>query len=175
MKPLNERRRQILLAGAACLAAAEGRAEAAERPWPKGQATPALQLNSFPEGQPWSLAQQRGKAVLLNFWASWCEPCRAELPSLELLDTTLGPQGLIVVTINFRETDAALKRFMDQMPLSLPVLRDADGLVSRAFGVRAFPTTVLIDKAGLARASVVGERDWNGSDMRQWVARYLKA
>lgn len=174
MKLLDERRRQLLLAAVASLTAAEARPEA-ERPWPKGQATPALQLNSYPEGQPWSLAQQRGKAVVLNFWASWCEPCRAELPSLELLDATLGPQGLIVVTVNFRETDAALKRFMDQMPLSLPVLRDADGLVSRAFGVRVFPTTVLIDKAGRARASVVGERDWNGPDMRQWVARYLKA
>lgn len=175
MTALNEQRRQLLLASAGLLALGDARSQAAERPWPKGQVTPSLELNSFPEGRPWSLAQQRGKAVLLNFWASWCEPCRAELPSLELLDTTLGPQGLLVVTINFRETDAALKRFLDQMPLALPVLRDADGLVSRSFGVRVFPTTVLIDRAGQARASMVGERDWNGPDMRQWVARYLKA
>ncbi|MDM4765872.1 TlpA disulfide reductase family protein [Pelomonas sp. SE-A7] len=169
------RRRDLLLASPGLLGAAGAQAQAVERPWPKGQATPPLQLKTHPEGQPWSLAAQRGKAVLLNFWASWCEPCRAELPSLELLDTALGPQGLLVVAVNYRETDAALKRFLDQTSVGLPVLRDVDGLASRAFGVRVFPTTLLVDRQGRARASMVGECDWNGSEMRHWLARYLKA
>lgn len=165
------KRRAFLLAPALIGTA---RADTLRRLWPKGQATPAVQLSSFPEGKPWSLAQARGKVVLLNFWASWCEPCRAELPSLELLETALAGDGLQVMAVNQRETDATLKRFLDQMSVGLQVVRDSDGLVTRAFGVRAFPTTVIVDRGGQARLSVIGEFDWNSPEARQLVAPFLK-
>ncbi len=142
-------------------------AEGVRRDWPKNQATPALELPGF------SLAALRGKVVLLNFWASWCPPCRDELPSLELLEAALETRGFKVVAINFRETDAALKRFLDQMPSSLSIVRDADGMAARSFGAKVFPTTVLIRRDGRAAFSVVGEMEWNRDPARGWIETLL--
>lgn len=124
-------------------------------------------------GPPWELAAARGDVVVLNFWASWCEPCRAELPSLELLAQRHERDRLQVVTINFRETDGAIRRFLDQSPLSLPILRDTDGAAARAWQVRVFPTTVVIGRDGRARFTVTGELDWTGPTAREWISAIL--
>jgi thiol-disulfide isomerase/thioredoxin len=143
------------------------------RPWPASQPTPPLDLAGF-EGPRWNLAQEgRGKVVLLNFWASWCEPCRSEMPALELLAQRYEKQGLVVVAVNHRETDAAIRRFMELMPISLTVLRDSDGASSRAWGARMFPTSVLVGRDGRARWSIIGEMDWNGAEARQTVEALL--
>ena len=139
-----------------------------KRPWAKGVPTPALQLPDD-AGRTWRLADQRGQVVVLNFWASWCEPCRAELPSLELLAARHEAQGLRVMTVNFRETDAALRRFAERQPLSLPILRDVDGAAARAFGVRIFPTTLVVGRDGRVLFSVVGEADWTADPARGWI------
>lgn len=144
----------------------------APQPWPAARPTPALQLPQH-QGPTWSLAAQRGRVLLLNFWASWCEPCRSEMPSLELLAQRHEAERFDVVAINHRETDAAIARFLALMPITLPILRDADGGAARAFGVRIFPTTVAIGRDGRAAFSVVGEADWNGPDARRWLAPLL--
>ena len=164
-----KRRDLLTLAAAATLPAA---ADALRRPWPKSQATPPLTLPGF-EGPAWSLAEAKGRPVLLNFWASWCEPCRAEMPSLELLAQRHEADGLLVLAVNHRETDAAIRRFLQTMPISLPILRDTDGATSRSFGVRIFPTSVLIARDGRAAFSVIGELDWTGAQARQWIAPLL--
>jgi thiol-disulfide isomerase/thioredoxin len=141
--------------------------------WPRSRPTPALSLPQQ-EGPPWSLAAQIGQPVLLNFWASWCEPCRSEMPSLELLAQRHEAQGLQVMAVNFRETDAAVRRYLAQWPITLPILRDADGAAARAFGVRIFPTTIAIARNGQAVFTLVGEADWTGSEARRWVAPLLQ-
>ena len=165
-------RRRALLALAAAAAAAPLRAEALRRPWPKGRPTPPVELAGF-EGPAWRLASARGQVVLLNFWASWCEPCRSEMPSLELLAQRHERDGLQVQAVNFRETDAALRRFLQSQPVTLPILRDADGAVARAFEVRIFPSTVAIGRDGRAAFSVIGELDWTGAQAREWIAPLL--
>ena len=170
--PLTRRSVIALGAGAALPALAQESKGFLRRPWPKGQATPPLDLPGY-DGPRWKLADARGKLVLLNFWATWCEPCRDEMPTLELLATLYEKQGLVIMAVNQRETDAAIKRFMDQMPISLPILRDADGLTSRAWGARAFPTSVVVGRDGNARFTVVGQLDWNGPEARQWIASLL--
>jgi thiol-disulfide isomerase/thioredoxin len=142
------------------------------RTWPARRPVPALTLPSW-EGPPWSLAAHRGQPVLLNFWASWCEPCRAEMPSLELLATRHEAQGLQVLAVNFRETDAAVRRYIEASAFSLPVLRDRDGGAAAAFGVRTFPSTVGINRQGQVLSIAVGECDWTGPAARRWVAALL--
>lgn len=163
----------LLAAGLPVLpAAAEGEG-AHKRAWPTARPTPTLELRGL-DGRPWRLAEARGQVVLLNFWASWCEPCRSEMPSLELLAQRHEAQGLRVIAVNLRETDAAIRRFLAQMPIDLPILRDADGLAARAFDVRIYPTTVAIGRDGKAAFWVIGETDWTGAAAREWLAPLLK-
>ncbi len=138
------------------------------RPWPARQPTPALLLRG-PGDAPWRLDAMRGRPLLLNFWASWCEPCRAEMPSLERLQQRHADDGLLVLAVNFRESDAAVRRFVEGTGLRLPVLHDTDGAAARALGVRIFPTTVAVSRYGRAVFSVVGEADWDHAVARKWI------
>lgn len=161
----------LALAPTAALAAREDDG-AMQRPWPAGRATPVLELPAW-SGKPYRLAEARGRVVLLNFWASWCAPCRAEMPSLELLAARVEPLRVDVLAVNYRETDGAIRRFLEQTGFSLPILRDRDGSAARAFEVRIFPTTVAIGRDGRAVYSVVGEADWTRPQAREWLAPLL--
>ncbi len=169
-------RRAVLASALAAAAAlgAPGSARAAHtvRPWPAGRPTPALALTDL-EGKAWSLAGLKGRAVVLNFWASWCEPCRAEMPSLERLARRHERAGLVVLSVNYQETAPKIRQFLEQLPLSLPILLDRDGEAAGAWTPRVFPTTVLVDRDGQARASVIGELDWSGDTARALVAPLL--
>ncbi|MEJ6020771.1 TlpA family protein disulfide reductase [Ramlibacter sp. PS4R-6] len=136
-------------------------AQSVRKAWPARKPTPPLELPAV-DTAPWRLAGERGHAVLLNFWASWCEPCRAEMPALERLALSQREAGLRVVAVNYREGEPAVKRFLAKMPLQLPVVRDADGAAARAFGINIFPSTVAIDRQGRVRFIIVGEFDWDG-------------
>ena len=171
-KQLTSRRQWLAAATAAICAWPELANGENFRVWPRRGFTPALQLPTQ-EGAVWSLAAARGRPVLLNFWASWCEPCRQEMPSLQLLASQHRAEGLQVLAINFRETDAAVRRFLETVTFNLPVLRDRDGGAAKAFGVRIFPSTVLIDRNGEVRSVVVGECDWGSPSASHWVATVL--
>lgn len=170
------RRRQALGLAAAGLAAAvlPGTAKAAHivRAWPADKAAPQLELTDL-DGKPWHLAKLKGQAVALNFWASWCAPCRAEMPSLELMATRYERDGLVVISVNYREAQPAIQRFLDVLPFSLPILLDRDGAATMAWTPRVFPTTVLIDRSGAPRQSVVGELDWGSAAARELVEPLL--
>ena len=142
------------------------------RPWPAGKPTPALALTDM-DGKAWTLEALQGKPVLLNFWASWCEPCRTEMPSLELLATRHERAGLVVLAVNYQETLPAIKRFLEMQPVSLPILLDPDGAAAAAWTPRVFPATVLIDRLGVPRTQVLGGLDWLGADARALVEPLL--
>lgn len=153
-------KRRSLLAGAAlCLVAAGARAAGALTPWTGSPAAaPAIDLFTA-DGAPFSLASLRGKVVLVNFWASWCEPCVAEMPSLQRLrDQCLG--RLEVLGVNYQEGPARIKAFLGKVGIVFPVVRDTDGAVARAWEARIFPSTFVVDREGRVQASLVGEADW---------------
>jgi len=168
-------RRRLLAALAGAALARPAAAAPLPRPWPKGRATPALALPGF-EGPAFDLAAARGQVVVLNFWAGWCPPCVDELPALEALAARHAAQGLVVVAVNHRETDKAISKFMQFMPLTHSrVVRDADGAASQAWGVRVFPTTVAVARDGRVAFTVVGEAAWSGDEAGRWIAPLLTA
>ena len=150
-----------LAASAALLLPAAAQAAHVLRPWPAGRPVPGLSLKDL-DGKGWSLAALKGRPVLLNFWATWCEPCRAEMPALERLAARHRHAGLAVLAVNYKETPAQIRRFLEQLPFALPILLDADGDAAAAWTPLVFPTTVLIDRAGRPHSSVIGELDWLG-------------
>lgn len=113
-------------------------------------------------GKTWRPADFKGRPVLLNFWASWCEPCRAEMPTLQQVADLYGPDQLLVLAINFKEKPARALQFAKSTGITLPVLLDVDGQLAHRWGIKVFPSTLAIDSRGQPRLRVQGEVDWTG-------------
>ena len=115
-----------------------------------------------PEGGTHSLADYRGQVILVNFWATWCAPCRKEMPTLEALQNTLGGEEFQVVTIaTGRNQPAAIKRFFAEAGVeNLPILLDARSTLAREMAVFGLPLTVLINRDGQEIARLTGDADW---------------
>jgi thiol-disulfide isomerase/thioredoxin len=107
-----------------------------------------------------SLSSFGGKVVFLNFWATWCGPCRAEIPSMERLYAELKDREFIILAVNSQEPPDQVSAFVRESGMSFPVLLDSAGRVGATYGVRAIPTTYLIDPQGAIRGRMVGTRDW---------------
>ena len=120
---------------------------------------PAFELPT-PDGKTLGLAGVQGKVVLLNFWATWCPPCREEMPSMERLYRELRDQGLAILAVDVQESPKQVARFMRDFQLSFPAVLDTDGKVSGLYSVRGLPTTVLIDRRGRVAGHAIGPRDW---------------
>ena len=128
------------------------------KPWTGGP-TPPLALQDH-SGRAVSLADYRGKVVLVNFWATWCAPCIAELPAMQKLRDKLSAAGFEVLAVNYKDTPKKIDDFLARRPLKLPIPRDADGAAAKTWGVRTFPTSFVIDAEGRIRYWVMGEVDW---------------
>lgn len=121
-------------------------------------------------GKTWTPADWKGRAVLLNFWASWCEPCRAEMPTLQQISDFYGADKLLVLAVNFKEKPARALQFARSTGLSLPVLLDLDGQAAKRWDVKVFPSTLMVDSRGQPRHRVQGEVDWTGQAAEQLIA-----
>lgn len=153
------------------LGGAPARAGSDLQPW-KGGATPRLALNDL-AGKPVNLADFKGKVVLVNFWATWCSPCVAEMPSMQALRDKLGPAGLEVLAVNYREGEARINDFLKKLPLRLTILRDHDGNARTGWGVRGFPTSYVIDADQRIRYSVTGDVDWSSARIEKQMRELL--
>jgi thiol-disulfide isomerase/thioredoxin len=147
--------------------AAPAQAQFDKTPWPARQATPAIDWQDL-HGQRWSSASLKGRAVVLNFWASWCAPCKEELPSLQILHE-MGGGNPVVVGINVREPASRVSRYLASIGLNFPVVLDAQGQLAQQWGVTVYPTTVLIGADGKARWRVQGDVDWSGKEAEGWL------
>lgn len=113
------------------------------------------------QGEEVSLSQYRGKVVILNFWATWCPPCREEMPSMEELYQRTRDQGLVMLAVNVEENGRqAVRRFLDKTPYSFPILLDSERSVQSAYGVFRFPESFIIDRNGVVVEKIIGARDW---------------
>lgn len=105
-----------------------------------------------------TLADLRGQVVLINLWATWCPPCRAEMPAIEQVYRDLRDQGFVVLAVNttFQDREADAAAFVAQYGLTFPVLLDRDGAVSNRYQLRGLPTSFFVDRQGVIRSVVVG-------------------
>jgi len=126
-------------------------------------------------GEHLTLADFRGRVVLLNLWATWCGPCRSEMPALDRLQAMHQGDGLVVITVSVdKGGSAAVQHFFEQRGLrNLTPYLDANGATVRAFGARRIPTTLIIDRAGNVVGSLIGPRQWDSPDTAALIRRYL--
>lgn len=137
--------RTLSVIGLGALACAAGAA-----PLQVGAPAPTFQLNSS-AGKPVALAEFKGQIVLLNFWASWCGPCRQEMPILEQLNRQYHAKGVALVGVNVEPDSAAATNWLKATPVTFPILFDTDSKVSQLYSVQGMPNTVIIDRKGMVR------------------------
>ncbi len=126
-------------------------------------------------GAPVRLSEHEGKVILLNFWATWCPPCRAEMPSMETLYQVYRNQGLVILAISSdRAGRSVVESFVQDRGVTFPILLDPDGEVFAQYGVRGLPTSYLLDRRQRVFSADVGARDWSGKAARQVVETLLK-
>jgi thiol-disulfide isomerase/thioredoxin len=163
-----------LVAAAALLSAQNSAADPSRFvPWNRAD-TPALVLKDL-DGRPRSLAEYRGRVLLINFWATWCEPCRDEMPSLHRLRERLAGQPFDVVAVNYGESAARVSEFLTRERLDLTVLLDPNQEAARAWRVRVLPGSFLVGADGQVRYIVIGELDWASEDAMRTVRALLPA
>lgn len=142
------------------------------RRWSGGPA-PALELQDL-QGQPHRLADYRGRVVLVNFWATWCEPCRDEMPSIERLRQSLKGKPFEVLAVNVGEPASRIERFREKLPMSFTLLLDRDTKTAKAWKARILPASFLIGRDGRVRYAHYGEIDWSGPAARGKVDELLQ-
>ncbi|MET0852282.1 MAG: redoxin domain-containing protein [Candidatus Rokuibacteriota bacterium] len=159
-----------ITAGAVVLAPAARAEPSRFIPW-RG-ATPALSLADL-DGRRHTLEDYRGKVVLLNFWATWCEPCIEEMPSMQTLERRLVGRPFAILAVNHGESRPKVAEFTRRLTLGLRVLLDPNTDAPRAWRVRVLPASFLVDATGRVRYSVIGEMDWAGEGAVEAVRRLL--
>ena len=123
-----------------------------------------------------SLADYQGQVVLLNVWATWCGPCRTEMPSIEALHKTMGPKGLHVVAVSIDDPGKAndIRKFLKDFNLTFEVLHDSTQTIQGAYQTTGVPETFIIAADGTIRKKSIGAADWNSAPNRALIASLLK-
>lgn len=123
------------------------------------------------------LSDYRGKVVFLNFWATWCQPCREEMPSMEVLHQTFQKDGLVVLAVSIDRvtTKKDIPPFIKSMSLTFPVLVDSWGQTDKSYKLMGVPETYIIDQEGVLREKVIGPRDWTVLSNLSVVRSLLKS
>ncbi len=156
-----------MLAGGAAAASAQ-----ALKPW-NGGAAPPLKLADL-EGRVHKLADYRGKVVLVNFWATWCVPCREEMPSIERLRASLAGRPFAVLAVNLAEPEPRIRGFLEKVPVRFTVLIDRDTATARAWQAKVLPATYIVGPDGAIRYRHVGELDWSKPEVRKQILGLMK-
>jgi thiol-disulfide isomerase/thioredoxin len=176
LSPARVTRLWVLSLLAAVLLAVQGAANAAPelKPWTGANPAPPIELYTI-DGKPFNLEQLRGKVVLVNFWATWCEPCVEEMPSMQRLRAQLAGAPFEVVAVNHEEGEARIRGFLKKVPLDFTIVRDTDGGVTRAWHTRIFPSSYLVDAEGKIRYVLAGATDWSATATVKKIESLLPA
>jgi thiol-disulfide isomerase/thioredoxin len=155
--------RPALAAGLLLALWVDGAGASALVKWGGGK-TPALKLAEA-DGRQRSISEWRGKTVIVNFWATWCEPCRDEMPSLERLKSRMAGKPFDILAVNVGESPERVARFTQEVPVTFPIVYDRDSSVARSWKVRGYPTSYVLGPDGRIRYYFVGELDWSHDEI----------
>jgi thiol-disulfide isomerase/thioredoxin len=137
-------------------------------------APPALALKDM-NGRELNLSAFKGKVVVLNFWATWCGPCVAEMPSLQTLSRRYADKSLVVLGVNYHESTEKVKSFQRRYNIDFPLARDPWQEASAAWNVRILPESFVVDAEGKLRYRVTGEVDWASAEVAERLRPLLAA
>ena len=140
---------------------------------PKEQGEAPDVVGTGPDGTPIRLSDFRGKVVFLNFWATWCVPCRREMPAMERLYREFKKRGFVVLAVNLQEGPSAVKTFVRELKLTFPVVLDPKGAAAIAYAVRSLPATYLIDRDQVIVGRAIGAREWDSRDGQAYIRALL--
>ena len=119
------------------------------------------------DGTPTALSEYRGKVVLLNFWATWCGPCRVEMPAFQEIFSTSNPDDFVVLAVNLMENTDTIQTYADELGLSFPIALDPNGEINELFNVSAYPSTYVLDRDGVIRVTHAGPV--NEIQVLEWI------
>jgi len=144
-------------------------------PLQKRPAAPEFELRDA-EGKIHRLSDYRGKVVALNFWATWCPPCRREMPSMQRLKNNMSAKDFVILAIDVGEDDETVFAFIFAMdiPIDYPLLLDRDGKVTDQWPRRGLPTSFILDKSGRVALRAVGGRLWDDPEFAQAINRLIQ-
>jgi len=127
------------------------------------------------EGKKIALKDFRGKLLMLNFWASWCLPCREEMPAMERLYQRYKDKGFVILGVNIKDEKKSALSFVKELKITFPIAFDPKGEVGLLYGAWGLPTTYLIDAKGIALARACGPADWYSPSARELIEALLDA
>jgi peroxiredoxin len=140
-----------------------------------GEPAPNFQLPDL-NGHLVALSDLRGKVVMLNFWATWCGPCRVEMPTMEQLYHTFVRKDFEILAVSIDVQGVAItKPFQQEYHLTFPILHDTDDRVGLMYGARSIPMSFLVDRQGVVRHRIFGARDWGTSEAQQLVQMLINS
>ena len=139
-----------------------------------GSTAPDFQLVDT-AGEVRSLSSMRGKVVLVNFWATWCPPCKAEMPSMEELYLNYGNGNFEILAINIDDDGpAVMSDFLKENPHTFPILFDSEFQARTLYGVSMFPETFVVDKGGIITKKLIGAIDWTSPQMLSYLNSLMR-
>jgi thiol-disulfide isomerase/thioredoxin len=138
-----------------------------------GQPAPEIQLKDL-SGKPVSLASFKGKVVIVDFWASWCGPCRQSMPVLERLSKTYKDKGLVILGVNVDNDVKSASKFLAEVPVSFVVVNDASKSVAKAYAPPTMPSSYIVDRDGRVRRVHAGFKSADAKELELEVQQLLK-
>jgi peroxiredoxin len=140
-----------------------------------GEPAPNFQLLDM-QGRLVALSDLRGKVVMVNFWATWCGPCRVEMPAMEALYQAFSRNDFEILAVSTDAQGMTVTRpFQQENRLTFPILHDADYRVGLIYGARSLPMTFMVDRQGVIRHQIFGARDWGAVEAQQLVQMLMKS
>ena len=127
------------------------------------------------DGAKEKLKDLQGKAVILDFWATYCPPCIEETPSLNALAKEYGPKGVVVLGVSIDKNEQKYKKFLDRFGIQFPMTRDADHKLADIYGTYQFPETYIIDRNGKVVQKVISNTNWNGPEIKIFLDNLLRS